>query len=104
VDVIDRDNEIVVKAEVPGVKKEDIKVSITDHTLTIRGATEAKKEEKRENYYFSELSKGEFARTLTLPEEVDTSGASAKVVDGMLEITLPKRESAKRHAVDVKIG
>lgn len=104
VDVIDRDNEIVIKAEVPGVKKDDIKVTITDHTLTIRGATESKKEEKRENYYFSELNKGEFARTLTLPEEVDTASAKAKVSEGMLEITLTKRESAKRRSVDVQVG
>lgn len=102
VDVIDRDNEIIVKAEVPGVKKEDIKVSITDHTLTIRGSSEEKKEEKHESYYYSELSKGEFARSVTLPAEVDAASAKASMYDGILEIVFTKSASAKR-AVNVEV-
>jgi HSP20 family protein len=101
VDVIDRENDILLRAEVPGMKKEDIEVTMTDDLVTIRGS--AQKEEKREegDYYYSETSRGEFSRSVTLPAHVDGSKAKATYTDGMLELTLPKLQSAKRHKIDI---
>ncbi|MDT8388402.1 MAG: Hsp20/alpha crystallin family protein [Thiogranum sp.] len=101
VDVIDRDNEILVRAEVPGVKKDDIDVTMTDDLVTIRGSTQ--QEEKREegDYYYRETSRGEFSRSISLPAHVDGSKAKAKYTDGVLELTLPKVQGSKRHKIDI---
>ena len=101
VDVIDRDKDILLRAELPGVKKDDIEVTMTDDMVTIRGS--ARKEEKREegDYYYAETSRGEFSRSVTLPSHVDGSKATARYTDGVLELTLPKLESAKRHKIDI---
>ncbi len=103
IDVIDRDDNILVRAAIPGVKKEDLEVSTTDHTVTIRGSTshETKEEEKGE-FYRHEIISGNFLRTITLPASVDESKAKAVFKDGLLELTLPKRESAKRHTIKIE--
>ena len=103
VDMIDRDDQVVVRAEVPGVRKEDLKVSLTDNDITIEGRTEHKAEEKREDYCYNEMSSGEFKRTLSLPAQVDSAKAEATMKDGMLEIRLPKAERARRREIDVDI-
>ena len=99
VDVIDRDEEIVVRAEVPGVEKKDLDVSLTENTVTIKG--EARREEKAEkgDYYRCEISRGAFARTVMLPSEVDADKAKASFKDGVLELTLPKIEKSKRRSI-----
>ena len=101
VDMIDKKNEIVVKAEVPGVDKDDINISLTDNTLTIKGSTKKEKEEKDEDYYYSEISYGSFARTLTLPEKVQADKVKASFKNGILEIHLPKSPESK--AKDIKV-
>lgn len=101
VDVIERDNEILVRAEVPGVKKEDLDISMTDNTVTISGRISERKEEKTDNYYRSETSKGEFTRTVALPGEVDADKATAKLDNGLLELLLPKVDKSKRKTVKV---
>lgn len=101
VDVIDRDNEVVVKAELPGVKKEDLDVSVGDNSVTIRACTKQESKEEKENYYRSEISRGEFTRTVGLPAAVDAEKAKAKFSDGLLELTLPKVNGAKRRSVKV---
>ncbi|MBI1989830.1 MAG: Hsp20/alpha crystallin family protein [Betaproteobacteria bacterium] len=101
VDVIDRDNEVVVKVEVPGVKKEDVQISLTGNLMTIKGETKREEKEERGDYYRCEISRGTFTRMLTLPADVDDAKAKAELRDGMLEITLPKLEQAKRR--DIKI-
>lgn len=101
VDVIERDNEILVRAEVPGVKKEDLDISLSGNTVTLSGRVSERKEEKKDNYYRAETSKGEFTRTVALPGEVDTDKASARLDNGMLELVLPKVEKAKRKTVKV---
>lgn len=101
-DVIDRDNDILVRAELPGVKKEDIEVSMTDTTLTLRGCTSERVEEKKENYYRAEISRGEFTRTIALPCEVDSEKVAAKLDNGILEVTMPKLEKSKRKNVKVQ--
>jgi HSP20 family protein len=101
VDVIDRESDILLRAEIPGVKKDDIEVTMSDDLVTIRGT--AQKEEKREEdeYYYCETSRGEFSRSVTLPAHVDGSKAKATYKDGLLELTLPKLQSAKRHKINI---
>jgi len=97
VDIYEEGADVVVKAEIPGMKKEDIHVDINDKTVTIHG--EKKKEEKieRKNYVRHERSYGSFARTFDLPEEVQTDKARASFKDGVLEVRVPKTgEAAKR--------
>lgn len=100
-DVIDRDDEVVVKAEVPGVKKEDLHIALTGNRMTIKGETRHEEKEEKGDYYRCEISRGVFSRTITLPADVDDTKAKAEMHDGMLEITLPKLEQAKKR--DIKI-
>lgn len=101
VDVIDRDDEVIVRAEVPGVEKRDLDVSVADNVVTIRG--EARREEKEDagDYYCCEISQGAFVRTVALPESVDAEGAKATFQDGVLELTLPKIAKAKRRTLKI---
>lgn len=102
VDVIDREDEVIVKAEIPGVKKEDIRVSVAANVMTIRGETKHEEKEERGDYYRCEMSRGEFSRMLTLPADVDDTKATAELHDGVLEITLPKVEAAKKREIKVQ--
>lgn len=99
VDVVDRENEIVVKAEVPGVEKKDLDISVSDNTVTIKGSTRHEEKEEKGDFYRREISTGSFSRTVVLPAEVDGAKAKASFKDGMLELTIPKVEKAKRHSV-----
>ncbi|OGW41016.1 MAG: moleuclar chaperone Hap20 [Nitrospirae bacterium RBG_13_39_12] len=103
IDIFTEKDNVIVKAELPGIKKEDIDVSITDHTMRISG--EKKREEKTEkkDYYWEERSYGSFVRSFQLPAEVQTDKASAKFKDGVLEITIPKTEEAKKKEKKVAV-
>jgi HSP20 family protein len=103
VDIFEDKNEVVVKAEIPGVKKEDLDVTLTEDTISITG--EKKKEEKieKKDYYHWECSYGSFARTFSLPAEVETGKAKAKFKDGVLEIRVPKTEEAIKKEKKIKI-
>lgn len=101
VDVIDRDNEVVVKAELPGVDKKDVDVSVTHNTVTIKGTTSHEEKEEKGNFYRCEMSRGAYARTVMLPSDVDESKAKAKFKDGVLELTVPKVAKAKRKTIKV---
>jgi len=101
VDVIDRDDEVVVRAEVPGYKKEDIEISVSNSSLTIKGEMKTEEKEEKGDYYRCEISHGAFTRTVALPAEVDDARAKASMKDGMLELTLPKLEKSKRHAITI---
>lgn len=96
VDIFEEGDDVVVKAELPGMKKEDIEVKLTDNTITISG--EKKKEEKieRKDYYRLERSYGSFCRAFSLPAEVQTDKAKAQFKDGILEVRIPKSEEAKK--------
>jgi HSP20 family protein len=100
-DVIDRDSEVVVKAEVPGVKKEDLEISVTGDLFTIKGQTRREEKEEKGDYYRCEVSQGSFSRTVTLPAMVDEAGAKAQLKDGILEVTLPKTEKSKKRAIKI---
>lgn len=100
-DVIDRDNEILVRAEVPGIEKKDLDISLTDNLLTIKGQSSSENKEEKGDYHRHEISSSSFARSVTLPGTVDSSKAAAAMKDGILEITLPKMESSKRRNIAV---
>jgi HSP20 family protein len=103
VDVLTEGDDVVVKAELPGMKKEDIDVSLTNDTITISG--EKRKEEKveKKDYHSIERSYGSFKRSFSLPAEVETEKASATFKDGVLEIRIPKTEEAKKKEKKVMI-
>jgi HSP20 family protein len=100
-DVIDRDEELIVKAELPGVDKKDLDVSVTENTVTIKGSTSREEKEEKGDYYRSEISRGTYSRTMTLPTDVEADKAKAKFKDGVLELSLPKMKKAKRHSIKV---
>jgi len=102
VDVIDRDGEVIVKAELPGVDKKDLDISMTEDSVTIKGSTRHEEKEEKENYYRSEITRGEFARKVALPAEVDSDKAKASFKDGILELVLPKTKARKRHTIPVE--
>ena len=92
VDVYQTDDEVVVKAQLPGVKKEDIDVTIEDNMLTIRAETRREEEVDEEGYFRRELRYGTWARRLPLPAAVDEEQVSAKMADGVLEVHAKKSE------------
>jgi HSP20 family protein len=101
VDIIDHDNEIEVQAALPGVKKEDLDVTINNQTITIRTST--KEEKKEEGKYFRrEITRGEYHRTLSLPDNVDYDNAKASFKDGILKVTIPKTAKGKRKSIEIK--
>jgi HSP20 family protein len=104
VDVQDRESDVQVHAELPGVKKDDLDVSVSDNTVTIKASTRSEKEEGEQegDYYRREIATGSFARTVALPGEVDADNAQARFENGILELTLPKREQAKRRRIRVE--
>lgn len=102
VDLIDREEEILVRAEVPGVEKKDLTIDLTGQLLTIRG--ERRREEKKEEgeYFRAEIARGSFSRTIRLPEEVDFEKARAEFKEGMLEVHLPKTHRTERRRIAVE--
>ena len=102
VDVIERDDEIVIRAEIPGVDKKDLEVSVTDNTVTIRGSTRHEEKEEKGEYYRRELTQGSFSRTVTLPSGVDGDKATAVFKDGMLEVKAPKVTKSLRRTIKVE--
>jgi HSP20 family protein len=101
VDLVDRENEVLIRAEVPGVDKKDLDISVGDNSVTIKGSTRHEEKEEKGDYYRCEISRGAFSRTVALPATVDSAKAKAEFKDGMLELTLPKVEKAKRHSVKI---
>ena len=101
VDVIERDENILVRAALPGVEKDDLTVSTTQQTVTIRGATRKETREEKGEYFRCEISSGSFLRTVALPAPVDEEKVTAKFRDGLLELELPKLESAKRRTIKI---
>lgn len=101
VDVLDGEDNVVIRAEVPGVDKKDLEVSVNEISVSIKGKVMREAKEEKGDYYRCEISSGEFSRTIGLPCAVDASKANAQLKDGMLELTLPKIEKAKRHAIKI---
>jgi HSP20 family protein len=103
-EVAESDGEVTVKMEVPGVEKEQLQLTVADDRLTVRGEMRKESEEKRKNYYRQEIRYGAFQRSVPLPMEVDAAKASAKLKNGMLEITLPKTKQPKAQEIKVAVG
>ena len=103
VDVAEEDNEYVVKIELPGVNKDDVKITLESNILTIRGEKKAEKETKEKNYHRMERSYGSFLRSFNLPTTVKNDKIDAEYRDGILTITLPKAEEAKPKHIEVKV-
>ncbi len=102
VDVLDREGEIVVKAEIPGVDKKDIDISVGEDSVSIKGETRKEEKEEKGDYYRCEISSGSFSRSIPLPTAVDGTKATASFKDGVLELTLPKLKATRRHKISVK--
>lgn len=101
VDLIDRETEIVVRAELPGVSKEDISISLSGDSITIEATTRKEEDEEKGNYRRREISSSSFSRSMWLPAEVDSEKAKAAFKDGVLEVTLPKVAGAKGRKVPI---
>jgi HSP20 family protein len=102
VDIYETGDEVVVKASLPGVKPEDIEISVTGQVLTLRGEAREEKEEKGDSWYRRERRQGSFARQFTLPVDVDSAKAHAEFEHGVLRLTLPKADAAKPKTIKVQ--
>jgi HSP20 family protein len=101
IDVRETGESYQVKADLPGLKADDINVEINKNSLVISGERKAEKEEKETNYYKREISYGSFKRQVTLPQPVDADKITAKYTDGVLQVTVPKSEKAKAKQISI---
>jgi len=102
IDMIDKEDAIVVKANVPGVKPEELEVTIMGNTLAIKGEIKEETEDKKGNYVYQERCCGSFCRTMTLPAEIKTDAVKAEFENGILTLTMPKAEAARRTSIKIK--
>jgi len=101
VDIFETKDAICVRAELPGVKKDDVHVEVKEGVLTLRGDRRFEKEVKEENYHRIERAYGTFHRSFTLPSSVEAEKVSARMKDGVLEVDLPKKEQAKPRKINI---
>jgi HSP20 family protein len=104
VDISETEAEYLIKAELPEVKKEEVKVTVEDGVLTILGERTQEKEEKGKKFHRVERSYGRFVRSFTLPDSVDEGQVKAEYADGVLNLHLPKSEKAKPKQIEVKVA
>lgn len=102
VDLIDKQDKLVAKVELPGVEKKDVKLSLNDSNLTIQGELKKDEETKKEDYYYRERAYGSYSRTISLPTEVDKEKIQAKFKNGILEITMPKKPEVKPKEITIE--
>lgn len=103
VDIAEQDEEYVVKVELPGVSKDEVKIVVQENMLTIRGEKKQEKESKGSNYHRAERSYGAFQRSFALPSTVKGEKIEATFKDGVLSVSLPKAEEAKQREIEVKV-
>jgi len=103
VDIAETDKEFIIKAEIPEVNKDDVKVTVDNGVLTIRGERKQEKEEKGKKFHRVERYYGSFTRSFTLPDNVDETKIEALFKDGMLNLQLPKTEEKKVKAIEVEV-
>lgn len=104
VDIFENENNIVLKAELPGVDPKDVEVRVEDNTLYLKGERKFAKETKEENYHRVERSYGSFARSFSLPNSIDADKVAAEYKDGLLTLTLPKREETKPKTIKIDVS
>jgi HSP20 family protein len=103
VDVSEDKDSVIIKAEMPGMRKEDVKISVQDNVLTLKGEKKQEKEEKDKNYHRIERNYGSFCRSFQLPTSVKTDKIKANYKDGVLSVTLPKTEEVKPKEIPISI-
>ncbi|MFH1538171.1 MAG: Hsp20/alpha crystallin family protein [bacterium] len=104
IDVYEKDGEIVLSAELPGMSKDDIDINVEGNTVTLRGERKHKDEVKDEHYHRIERLYGSFERSFTLPASADTNKISAEYKNGILKLRIPKLDEAKPKRISVKVG
>ncbi len=104
VDIMEDEKEYLIKAELPDMKKEDVRLTVENEVLAISGERTFEKEEKGKKYHRTERAYGRFVRSFSLPEDADGSRVSADYKDGMLHVHLPKSQKAKSKAIEVKVA
>jgi HSP20 family protein len=104
VDIYEQGTDIVLKAELPGVDPKDVDIRLENNVLSLRGQRKLEGEVKRESYHRVERSYGSFSRSFTLPTVVDQAAIKAEFKDGLLQVTLPKREEAKPKQIQVSVA
>jgi HSP20 family protein len=104
VDIYEKEGNIVLKAELPGVDPTDVDVRVENNILTLRGERKFDNEVKRDSYHRVERAYGAFTRSFTLPNVVDTNNIKAEFKDGVLNVVLPKKEEAKQRQIQINVG
>jgi HSP20 family protein len=100
-DLIEADNHLILRADLPGLSEKDVKIEVQDNVLTVSGERKAEQEDKTDGYYRIERAFGSFSRSLTLPQGIDADAISADFTDGVLEVRIPKPEQRKPHRVAI---
>jgi len=104
VDITEDDHEYLIKAELPGIEKDQVKVSVEDGLLVIAGERNSEKEEKNHKYHRMERSYGSFIRSFSLPDDADGTKVKAEYKNGILKVHLPKNEQAKPKSIEIKVN
>jgi HSP20 family protein len=104
VDITEDEKEYLIKAELPEMKKEDVRLTVENDVLAISGERKFEKEEKGRKYHRVERAYGSFVRSFSLPEDADGSKVTADFKDGVLQVHLPKSVKAKPKAIEIKVG
>jgi HSP20 family protein len=102
VDIVDHDSEVIIRAAVPGMKKDDLELSLTENTISLTGKISREEKEEKADYVRSEIYRGDFSRTLHLPAEVDAERAKASFKDGVLEVVVPKKQPVARKSIPIE--
>ncbi|MDI6631047.1 MAG: Hsp20/alpha crystallin family protein [Thermoanaerobacteraceae bacterium] len=102
VDVYEKDDEVIVKADLPGVNKKNVRILVSNEEVTIQGETKREEEVKEKNFYRSERVYGSFSRTIPLPVPVEREKAKASFKDGVLQIVVPKAKGAREDQVEIR--
>jgi HSP20 family protein len=103
-DLVETEEHFVLRADLPGMSQEDVKIELEDNTLTVSGERKAQHEEREEGFYRVERSFGSFSRSLTLPKGVDADAVSASFDQGVLEVRIPKPEETKPRRISIAVG
>ena len=103
-DVVETDDEVVVRMDLPGLDRDDVEVDVRDGTLTVRGERKREEREERDGYVRIERSAGRFSRAFALPAGVDPEKIAAKFANGVLELRVPKPSEARTHRIEITAG
>ena len=103
-DLVENDDDFVLRADLPGLREDDVKIEVEDNVLTVSGERQVEHEDRKDGYYRLERGSGAFRRSLTLPEGVDAEKINASFEDGVLEVRIPKPEQRKPRKVTISAG